>query len=196
MKEKEMRRVILFAFLAIALPTAALASSIDFTTGTFVRGTISRVSNGGLVGGFSLRLNGNLTQIHLDGGSIPNLGVGNGCFVAGDGSCTFTGGTITVSNAAGTMTLFRDTVQSGTITKTATTAIVSASLAPNSGTPALGSAGGLVSYSVSFLAAPSSDLTGGVGRVAAVAEPGSLGLLGTGLVGLAGLARRKLTLWT
>ena len=42
-----MRRIILLALLALALPTAALANSFDFPSGNFVSGTTSGAPVGG-----------------------------------------------------------------------------------------------------------------------------------------------------
>ena len=184
-----MRRVMLFAFLALALPTAALASSIDFTTGTFRNGTISRNTTGGFTpGNFRVDVVGATNIIRL---STAVLSPGCSGSV---GTCTFTSGTVTVENLSST-TLFTDSLVNGIITKTSNSAIITASLAPNS--MGIGPAGGIVRFVVQFSSAGppfSTDLTGATARVAAIPEPGTLGLLGTGLIGLAGAARRKLNL--
>ena len=185
-----MRRIMLSALLSLALPTAALASTIDvsdpppsFSTGTFVRGALNRTVSAGIVGTLNATILGNMTQIHIGGAAISP-----GCNPP-PGMCTFTGGTATVMNATLTATLFTASISTGTITNTGTSAMIFANLTPNQ--PRVGPAGGFVKLNIFFTSA-SSPITGGTGQLVVIPEPSTLGLLGTGLIGLAGMARRKL----
>jgi len=190
----------LLTLLAVALPTAALANSINFSnpdpgqffTGAFVGGTISRTTNGGLgVNGasFMVAVRGSMDIIRLTGATL----VGTGCngSAGASGTCAFTGGSIQVQNAAGTVTLFTDSLTNGAITTGADGATITATLLPSAG---VGPAGGFVTFKVAFTPTSGTTLTGGTARVNIVPEPGTLGLLGSGAISLAGLVRRKLKL--
>ena len=184
-----MRRVMLLTLLAVALPTAGLANSIDFLTGTFVDGSISRTRSGGfgsIGSSFMIEVSGSVATISLTGATLTR-----GCNVAGNGSCLLVGGTVEVSNPAGT-TLFMDSVLAGRITKTATSAIIVAELSPNQG--GLGPSGGDVRFDIRFPEGDVTALSGGNGGLAEVPEPGTLALFGIGVIGLAGMVRRKLKL--
>lgn len=98
-----MKRVMLLTLLALALPTATLASTIDlsdpppfvFNTGTFTRGVISRTASGGFGGlnaSFMVRVVGSLGDIGIAGATLTS-----NCNIV-VGSCTFSGGTVTVRN--------------------------------------------------------------------------------------------------
>lgn len=172
-----MRRVILLALLALALPVAS------FATGTGINdygnagslGTTASVTGSASAGiTISSELTTNANSSGITTGnlgmvvvSLPSLGT---CTVG----CAFSGGTITITNSS-SATLF-----SGTFSGTATVVggIVQVTYALN-GVPVIGgfqiSAAGIVS-----------------GDTIVTPEPGTLGLLGTGLVGLAGIVRRKL----
>jgi hypothetical protein len=188
-------RLMVLTLLALALPTAALAKSFSFFTGKFgdtINSSIpSRTASGGFgVAGTNFRIGveGSLNFIHL-GGAI--LGPGCNPSGGGAGSCSFTGGTVTVSATPTSSVLFTDSLVSGTITKTSTTAVITGFLTANSEVPA----GSTVIFRVSFggTAPFSNRLTDGTGKVSIIPEPSTLLSLGTGLVGLAGLTKRKLT---
>lgn len=171
-----MRRVILLALLAIALPTAAMAGTVDYAAfGSSSLGTASMT--GTVTSGGSIDIT--LGTLSINGGAFsagtvsiaPTLGAscGTGCF-------TITGGTVNISNGT---TLFAGTFTGGQVTVSG--GIVNVSGFLNGGSTVatvinLGANGGILGSSDTIV----------------TPEPGTLGLLGTGLVGLAGIVRRKL----
>jgi PEP-CTERM motif len=174
-----MRRVVLLALLAMALPTAALANTIDFGNGGII-GTNASTSGTPVAGG-TWSVSSELTTIvNTNAGTTTtgNLGtvtVTTGTLVScGTGCFTFTGGTIDIVGSGGG-TLFMGSFN-GTLISAA--GVISLSYAEG-GIPVIGgfqvSAAGLVS-----------------GDTIVTPEPGTLGLLGTGLLGLAGIVRRKI----
>jgi len=190
----------LLALLAVALPTAALANSIDFstnqaidfTTGQFSRGIATRNVSGGFTQpNFQVRVVGSLGDI---GVSTAALGVG--CNGNGGGMCTFNTGMVTVRNPTTGAVIFTDSLDTGMIIKTSNGATITAHMLPN----ALDPSGGVVSFTISFAPGPnpSDNLIGGTGFASSaqgvIPEPSALLLLGTGVVGLGGLMRRKLRL--
>lgn len=181
-----MRRAMLLTLVAMALPTAALANSIDFTTGRFENGTVTRDSSGKFtMPSFSVTVTGSLGTITL---STDSLGVG--CDTNSLGMCTFTSGTVTVKNTHGA-TVFTDSIDNGMVIKISKGATITADLLPNAMDPS----GGIVSYTLSFAPGPNAThtLIGGTAFAssAVIPEPSALLLLGTGVIGLAGMMRRK-----
>ena len=154
-----MRRVLSLAILALAFPAAALAQIVKtFDSGTFQRGAISgSLTNGGsfeiLVAGsdslFSVDI-GTLSQFYQE--CDPDFGL-KACF-------TFSTGTITVKNTAGS-TVFTGSLHDGQLlerTNTPLTWILTYSVTPKN--PPLVGAGGQLQFA--FIG---KQLTGGEGRV-------------------------------
>jgi len=176
----------LLTLLAVALPTAALANSIDFSTGTFTSGTIT--SN--FHNPFSVEVVGSGGTITLDTSTL------NTHCAPATAVCTFTSGTVTVKNSAG-VTVFTSSVTDGTISRVTppNEDSITANLVPGTCSP-ITCTSGSVTFHVDVrggnLVAGSSATV--VGSTSVIPEPGTLGMLGTGVLGLAGMMRRKLKL--
>jgi len=174
-----MRRVILLALLALALPTASLAGTIDYAGfGSTALGTASLTGSATVGGSLSLTLG----TLSINGGS-PTTGIGTAVIVAptlgtscGAGCVNITGGAVNVWS--GGVNLFHGTFTSGTVTVSGSIMNITGFL-QNGSTVAT-----VINLGRSGIIGSSDTIV--------TPEPGTLGLLGTGLVGLAGLVRRKL----
>src|SRR5215475_6778368 len=130
-----MRRVMLLALLALALPLAASASSVVFSTGAFEKGTVTTdVSGGFSSGSWMVQVFGSMDTITVSATSL-SPGCENGLL---SGFCSF-GGHITVSNPAGQL-IFQDPLDNGNIRKGAltggeSTAIITGDLLETPGPP-------------------------------------------------------------
>ena len=197
-----MRRVLLFAFFALALPTAALASSTDPIGIDF-----SVVPNAGSPGFTGSNLQ-HATAVNLGHETYMVNGVG-----PGDQSGLSVGNSVSLSPQ--TITFGHGDTASIDFTKSWTAdgnhfteTFTSVTLNRDSGRNSLGldlsgtlSGEGITEPITAILsfnqaggghhrvnwAMTEEASTGGV-----IPEPGTLGMLGTGLIGLAGPARRKL----
>ena len=172
-----MRRVVLLGLLALALPTAALASSVDYVGQALTTGTPASVAANFTAGGnvtvtlFSLSINGGA----FAAGTIKisaNLSTscGANCFDIG-------GGTVQIWNSSNAL------IYSGTFTN--------GTVLDDGGSITLGgrTTGG---NTVAGVFKVGSKGWFGSSDTFVTPEPGTLGLLGTGLVGLAGLVRRRM----
>ena len=174
-----MRRVILLALLAMALPTASLAGTIDYAGfGNSASGTASLTGTPAVNGGLTLTLG----MLSVNGGNFTS-GVGTAVIIAptlgtacGAGCFNITGGAVNIWS--GGVSLFAGNFTSGTVTVSGSIMNISGFLT-NGSTVAT-----VVNLGRSGIIGSSDTIV--------TPEPGTLGLLGTGLVGLAGLVRRKL----
>jgi hypothetical protein len=201
-----LKKVVLMAALALALPMAAFASSgVDFTNSG---GTLTGSNSGLTLSGSALiavnGLNGaplvagaglgsfSFTTGALMSGSLQNGGVfaGGGSFmIVGNGMNGLPNGTIFQGSFSGPVTWTMVTLANGTHNYTLTGAI-SGNFNNNYTTDGITvqltvNTKGL--YNGQGIAGSSGDTN------ILVPEPGTLSLFGTGLVGLAGLIRRKLS---
>jgi len=174
----------LLALLALALPTAALASSFDFPTGTFSNGTIlGSFTNGGTL---TVSITGSTNTVGIVTGPLSMLPSvvcpGATCFSASSGTVTVGPGGSILTTPLGSIIITRmggDVAIHGILATTAT--VLS----------------GSSSWDFHFTGTTINRGEGGVqGQFTPVPEPGTLGLLGTGVIGLAGLMRRKVKLGT
>jgi hypothetical protein len=177
-----MRRLVLLSLLALALPTAALADTIDYgNLGSIGGGTA--IISGSATAGSTYSLTSQLVSVldvNTNAQSMGALGwvtVTTGSLSTCPAGLCFTGGTLTIKSTGGA-TLFSGTFTGGTVSTMNGFTFVQATVGTAAGT---------------------GQITFGVGRNGTVSgdtivtpEPGTLGLLGTGLVGLAGIVRRKM----
>jgi hypothetical protein len=200
------KKVLLLAVLALALPLAAFASSgVDFTN---AGGTLSGSASGlsltgstliavnGLYGG-GLSTGSNLGSFTFSTGALSGSLQTGGTFAAG-GSFTITGngvngvpnGVIFSGSFSGPVQWSMITLANGTHNYTLTGAVAGCfanGYYTNGVTVQL-----TVNTGKGFFNGRTSISSGDTNIV--VPEPGTLSLFGTGLIGLAGVIRRKLSL--
>jgi hypothetical protein len=199
-----MKRVVLMALLALVLPVAAFAGSVDFTnSGGTLSGTNAGLALSGsqliAVNGFNgLGLvTGNLGGMSFSTGTLLSGSLQMGGTFAGGGSFVITGnGTNGLPNGAiftgsfnGDVTWTLVTLANGTHNYTLTGAVTGTwynGETLNGATVQLTINTGRGFFNGSTL------ISSGDTNIVTAPEPGTLGLIGTGLVGLAGVIRKKL----
>jgi PEP-CTERM motif len=199
-----MKRMLLIALVALALPMAAFASnSVDFTnSGGTLSGTNSGLSLTGStliaingLGGLGL-VTGNLGTLSFTTGALTSGSLQMGGTFAAGGSFNITGngsngvpnGVIFNGTFTGPVTWTLVTLANGTHNYTLTGTISGTweggSYVTNGATVQL-----TINTGKGFFNG-STTISSGDTNIA-VPEPGTLGLLGTGLIGLAGALRKK-----
>ncbi|HYM75160.1 MAG TPA: PEP-CTERM sorting domain-containing protein [Candidatus Dormibacteraeota bacterium] len=199
-----MKKILLLALLALALPTAVFAgSSVDYTNSG---GTLSG-SNGGLMlsGSVLVAVNGlnggglitgsNLGSVAFSTGELTSgslqmggtFGSGGWFTITGNGMNGVPSGTLFTGTFSGPVTWTLVTLSNGTHNYTLTGSL---SGTTNTGLTTVGVTVQLTINTGKGFFNGSTTISSGDTSVV-VPEPGSLGLLGTGLLAVGGLIRRK-----
>jgi hypothetical protein len=200
-----MKKILLLAVLALALPMAMFAgSSVDYTNSG---GTLSGSSSGlSLSGSVLIAVNGLNGGGLITGGDLGSVSFATGALstgslqmggtfaaggwftISGNGSNGVPSGTLFTGSFSGPVTWTLVTLANGTHNYTLTGSV--------SGWTGSGAAEQGVTVQLTINTGRgyfngSTTISSGDTNIV-VPEPGSLGLLGTGLIGLAGVVRRKL----
>jgi PEP-CTERM motif len=201
-----MKRMVLMALLAMALPLAAFAGSVDFTNSA---GVLSGSSAGLSLSGSELIAANGLNGLGLVTGGLGSVSFSTGALMAGGslqtGGTFASGGTFTITGNG------TDGIPNATIFKGSFTSPVTWTLMPTepngshnymlsgiitgtwwNGTTVSGATTQLTINTGKGFFNGSTNLSSGDTNITTVPEPGTLALLGTGLLGLAGALHRKL----
>jgi len=201
-----MKKILLLALLALALPTAVFAgSSVDYTNSG---GTLSGSSSGlTLSGSVLIAVNGLNGGGLITGNDLGSVGFATGALTSGSlqmggtfaagGWFTIDGngmngvpnGTLFTGSFSGPVTWTLVTLANGTHNYTLTGSLSGWSA---SGAPINGVTVQLTINTGKGFFNGSTTISSGDTNITATPEPGSLTLLGTGLIGLSGVIRRKL----
>ena len=205
-----MKRVLFwFLLLALALPTAALANSIDFTnSGGTLKGGSAGLSLGGstliVAGGPSILLTGNLGTVSFTTGALSSGSLEMGGTFAAGGTFVITGngtggipnGVIFNGTFSGPVTWSLITLANGTHNYTLTGALTGtwftgASVVGATVQLTVNTGSGFFKGSAP-ISSGNTEITGNGLALIVVPEPASITLFGTGLLSLASILRRKL----
>src|ERR1700682_4977986 len=199
-----MKRVLWLTVLALALPLAAFADSVDFTNSG---GILAGCSNGLSLNGSALvAVNGVGGSGRVTGSNLGSVGFSTGALTSGSlqmGGTFAAGGSFTITGN-GSSGIPNGTIFSGTFSGPATWTLVTLANGTHNYTltgVVAGTLGGNFQtdgVTVQLTINTGRGLFNGRTHISSgdtnvvVPEPGSLSLLGTGLLGLAGVVGRKL----
>lgn len=201
-----MKRILLMALLALALPLMAFANnSVDFTnSGGLLSGSSAGLSLSGseliAVNGFNGMglITGALGGVSFSTGGLSSGSLQMGGTFASGGTFSITGngtdgiptGTIFNGSFSGPVTWTLVTLANGTHNYTLTGSITGTWY--NGATVDGATVQLTINTGKGFFNGTTNISSGDTNIITTVPEPGTLGLLGTGLIGLAGVLRRKL----